>query len=245
MKIAIYGDSYGCINTKWDGGVVGPGLSWVDRLEYSHDIVNFSKSGTAFMYSYEKFLEENQKFDLNIFAVTSPHRVYIKALDGQSLIFGPDFIDLQIKRIKGLPLYPKQHDHIEILKSAKVHVDLWADWKMITHIQSILVKNISVMRPNTLLLPGFLDSFENAKFGLYPLMLHELMLVDAKKSKTIDWSDLQCHRKCHFSSENNLVLFNKIDAAIKLGKTSIEIDESDIVKPIGSFDSFVTLHNRK
>ena len=111
MKIAVYGDSFACINTKWDEIKLDRpqyGISWVEILENAgHQINNFAESGTAFMFSYENFVREHKNHDLNIFVLTYPSRVYVKELNGIR-IFGYGWVDSEYDRVKKLPFYPKQ-----------------------------------------------------------------------------------------------------------------------------------------
>lgn len=237
MKIGIYGDSFACINTKWDSsfmkslqnfggaGIGDAGKSWVEILEEEHEITNFAVMGTAFMFSYEIFLKEHKKFDLNIFVVTSPLRIYIKELDGLR-IFGA-WDQAEYNRITRLPFYKKQQTHLDILKSVKTYIEIWADFEMITHTQHVLVKNLWNLSPNTLVISGFSDSIEESTVGLNELAMYELNLVNKKE---VD-PRFRCLRKCHFSKENNNMLSKKVKDAIEKQEKILQLSLADVVTP--------------
>jgi hypothetical protein len=234
MKLGIYGDSFSCINTRWgDGKVDKPhlGLSWVEVLENAgHTINNYAESGSAFMFSYEKFLMEHKNNDLNIFIVTSPHRIYVKALDGMKM-FGYTWVDEQYDRVKKLPFYPKQQIHLDILKSARVYLELWANWEMINHTQHVLVNNLWNLSPNTVVIPAFSNSMEQTTINLNYAATYELSLVNEIEHKKFDFGFLDCKRKCHLSNENNIVLGNKILKAIENNEKIVTLHIDELVKP--------------
>ena len=78
MKIAIYGDSFG--NSMIESLVEQKdqdtrGKAWVELLAEDYYVTNFAKAGSSLFYSYKLFLENNQKFDYNVFLVTEPNRI--------------------------------------------------------------------------------------------------------------------------------------------------------------------------
>jgi hypothetical protein len=237
MKIAIYGDSFACINTLWDRpGIeintdIGP--SWIEILERAgHSISNFAVSGTAFMFSYETFLTEYRNHDLNIFVVTTPQRIYVKALDGLPM-FGYSWAESQYDRIKKSSFYPKKQVHLEILASVQGYLKHWIDWAMLEHVQHVLVNNLWSLASNTLIIPAFSDSIAQTSANLFDAAKHELKLVDENTHNQFDYNFLDCRRACHFSQENNQVLASKILNAITEGASNsfVTMDLKDVVKP--------------
>ena len=69
MKIAIYGNSFA--EGPWSPEAVVP-PAWFDQLAklFNADVKTFGKGGTPMVYSYQKFLENHQDYDLNVFLVT-------------------------------------------------------------------------------------------------------------------------------------------------------------------------------
>lgn len=242
MKIAIYGDSFSVIHTIWDHpeklDTPSEGVSWPELLSNDHEVDNYSESGTAFMYSYEMFLKHNSNYDLNIFVVTSPERTYVKALGGIR-IFGIDWVRHQIKLISNLSWYAEKKDHIEILKSVDVYLDKWKDWEMDMHIQHVLVNNLWSINPNTIVIPAFYNSIQQTNKNLFDLSKFELKLADEEKYNNFDFMYFFCLRKCHFSEENNLVIYNHVIRSIENKNKIVTLDYDDIRKPSKPFDSYI------
>jgi len=241
MKIAVYGDSFAGMNTRFFVGSYAPedaGPAWVELLEDegNHVVCNFSKPGTAFQYSYEKFLENYKSFDLNIVVVSFPERTHIKALDG-ILVFGEDWINVEVNRIKKSPWYPSKDRHLRILESVRVYLTDWVDWEMRKHIQHLQVNNLWRLAPNTIVIPGFSSSIEQTTKNLNDLAEAELALVDPEENKinplgkSYRYKTIVCRRKCHFSKENNRMLYEQIVKAIETGQQILEPDMSLLVKP--------------
>lgn len=241
MKIAIYGDSFGILNSihenRSESNVVG--TCWPELLASSHAVDNYARSGTAFMYSYEQYLKHNADYDANIFVITNPQRTYIKALDG-ILVFGVYWIGEELTRLSKVPWYENKNDHIEILKSVEVYLDKWKDWEMDTHIQHVLVSNLWSINPNTLVIPAFSDSMKETNKNLFDLAKYELKLVDEHRFNKFDFNWLVCLRKCHFSEENNHVIYDAIVKALENNEKIVTLDFEDIKKPAKSFDYYVS-----
>lgn len=245
MKVAIYGDSFACINTKWDVGLDNfhLGLSWVEILEREgYEITNFAKFGTAFMFSYENFLKEHKNYDLNIFVLTAPQRTYVKALDGIKL-FGHTWADSEYKRVEQLPFYPKKDIHLEILKSVKTYLELWIDQEMVTHTQHVLVNNLWNLAPDTIVIPAFSDSMSQTVINLFYAAKYELKLVNEEEYKKFDFGYLDCRRKCHLSNENNMILGKKVLDAIVNKQKIVTLHIDELTKPANNdFYFYVQQH---
>lgn len=247
MKISIYGDSFGSINTRWDHPRFAEvtrhlGDSWVDIIEQSHSITNYAVSGSAFLHGYELFTRHHTEADLNIFLISSPYRTYVKALDG-ILMFGPEWLDSEYRRVKAAPDYPRKYDHLDIMDSLKVYFELWADWQTITMVQQAVVGNIPNISNNTIIVPCFDNSIANASYNLNDLANYELSLIDPIRYAAFDFSKLHCRRKCHFSRENNMVMASAFLAAIDSGQKTLSVNKSDILTPVGHpFDFYISDH---
>lgn len=248
MKIAIYGDSFVCHQQHMKdptGKDSQPhlGRGWTEILEDFHEIKNFGSSGTAFMYSYEIFLKEHKNYDLNIFAITSPLRTYIRALDGMTM-FGVGWVDHEYERIKKLPFYNRKDIHLDILKSVRVYIELWQDYEICCHTQHAVVNNIWNLAPNTLVIPGFPDSIEQTTGNLQDLSRYELSLVDNNKYDNFDFNYMFCKRRCHFSEENNKVIANLILSAIESGDKIFTARKEELVAPLNKDFSFFVEEKR-
>lgn len=250
MKIAIYGDSFACINTIWElkdgynvdeGKLRGP--SWVDILAENHIVTNFAKSGTAFQFSYELFLNNFKDFDLNIVHVTSPLRIHVKRMF-PILFFGYVWTDEMKDMIKKRPYYEEQETEIKIMESIKVYQQEWADWDMLRHLQHLMVDNLWALKKNTIVLPGFEDSIRQTTKNFNYLAQQEMRLVSENRFDKFNWWKLNCKRQCHFSKENNVIIAEKIINAIdnNIPNTYIGMDLHELKKPNLDFDFYVAEH---
>lgn len=249
MKIGIYGDSYGCYLTKWDEGLTlneHLGLSWVEILESrGHEITNFSVVGSAFMYSYEKFVENYKNFDLNIFIATSWTRVYIKSL-GKIKLFGYRSPVEETEKLKNLPPYEGKEKHLKILGILKEYFDHCMDWDLLKITQHGLVNNLWYLAPNTLVIPVDDESIpEKPKASLNDVQWGELSLISKKEFDNLKWNlGYHCYRKCHFSPENNAVVADMVLDAIANSKRVLDIDLSLIKKPSKAFSAYAKPRNQ-
>lgn len=74
MKIAIYGDSYGCMYPS--NITLNDQLPWVELLKNHVDITNYSEGGSSLYYSYKKFLQHKEGYDKNIVLGSFLGRMY-------------------------------------------------------------------------------------------------------------------------------------------------------------------------
>jgi hypothetical protein len=259
MKIAVYGDSFACNNTRFfpsDDGLKPEsnfGSAWIELLEdeLGHSVTNFAIPGSAFMYSYEKFLDNYEKFDINIFVVTSPHRLYVKELDGM-LLFGADWVDHLEKSVQHKEWYSDKDKHLRILDSIKTYMLDWVDWNMVRHIQHVLVNNLWSLKPNTIVIPAFSNSIQQTSKNLDDGAFYELSMIDSDAygeyplGKIKSGKAVVCKRKCHFSAENNYVIFTLIKQALENGRLVIELDKDLLIKPkVADYFYYVGLQELK
>jgi hypothetical protein len=188
------------------------------------------------MYSYEKFLENHETNDLNIFVVTSPDRTYVKALDG-ILVFGEEWINYEVKRLNKITWYPSKSKHLRILESLRVYLNDWVDWEMNEHVQHVLVNNLWNINTNTMVIPAFYNSIEQSKDGLNECAFQELKMINPELGntmpigKTFDGKTVQCKRRCHFSPENNRIIYNLVANGINTGEKIVTLRQDQLVKP--------------
>lgn len=85
MKIAIYGDSYGCmvpVNKKLNND-----KAWFMKLAEHKSIDNYSEGGASLYYSYKMFLENKHKYDKNIVLGSFNSRRYAQRLSWKHINF--------------------------------------------------------------------------------------------------------------------------------------------------------------
>jgi hypothetical protein len=93
MKIAIYGDSYAKMPREKDGR-----KSWVDYLSEEFDVTNYGYAGSNLAFSYQHFLENHKKYEVNIFLVTTYGRLYVSELSSVGKgIAGLPTVEYQLK----------------------------------------------------------------------------------------------------------------------------------------------------
>ena len=237
MKIAIFGDSFANYKLGPEYGQQLPSTSkcWFDVVNEKHEIINFGLTGSCFQYSYELFLENHTKFDYVIFFVTTPTRKYLKILDpivpNQHMLGGNSKIE-EVKQICNALDIPNKEKYIRILDSFSVYYNEWRDEKYENIIHETLVKSISTIKPNSLIVPCFLDSipFLNFPEALLTISLAEVLPLFLKNN--IDPTndiilDYQCLRYCHLSEKNNIILGNMILSAIENSTTYLKLNIKD------------------
>ena len=74
MKIALYGDSYGCM--KPFNCLLNDQPAWFEMLQDHIDGTNYAVGGSSFYYSYTQFLKHNHKYDKNIVLGSLTGRCY-------------------------------------------------------------------------------------------------------------------------------------------------------------------------
>jgi hypothetical protein len=224
MKIGIFGDSYANYNLDY----YWLDLAWPQKLAQIHEVTNFGQVGSAFQRSYELFLKEKDKFDLSIVVVAEPTRVYIKALEEIPNRPVGDFF-ASINHINAFRKITTDEKVLKILDSVEVWYRDWRDHRFEFHIHNLMVDNL-LKHDNLLLIPGAPDSI-NGYQGLYKnlrdIQFWELQQIDSN----FNYLEMVCKRKCHFSDENNQVLFNLVLEAINGNKKILDLDITRFKKP--------------
>ena len=247
MKIAIYGDSFG--NSMINDTVERidrntRGKAWVELLADDYDVTNFAHTGSSLFYSYKLFLENNQKFDYNIFLVTESNRITL-----------PDEFDIPplTKHINLSFVDSLKHTYssnatsdsrltyiISALESyyAIVHNDHAVD---IFH--NLMLENINRINQNTIIIPCFNDSIPNTEVSLNSISGYEFydskVMYYLKEKNYCNFTPIEDengkwtyndYRKCHLNEENNKILFNLINDAIINKQQTININLKQFVK---------------
>lgn len=247
MKIAIYGDSFG--SSMIESSVERKdcdtrGKAWVELLADNYNVTNFSYPGSSLFYSYQLFLEYNQKFNYNIFLITSQDRITL-----------PD--DFDVKPIyKHINLKLVQYFRNQFLnqgsKDSNLDLIIFAlesYYKIIHNEQAVdiyhnlMIENINRINQNTIIIPCFNHSIPNTPFSLN--LISEYEFSDSKVMKTLthnkcfDWTIIEDengkwtfndYRKCHLNEENNKILFNLIEKAIINKQQTINLDLNQFSK---------------
>ena len=243
-KLGVFGDSFACIYTKWDMPVYAidtahRGLSWLELVEdqYQCQVANYARPGSAFNFSLERYLKERYMFDYCIFVVSSPFRVYAKNTTIACVNY--HYLLEMIAKLKGLDQTDEVISDLEILNSVVVYLEKWMNMDLVQNIQHSVVNFILKNHPNTLIIPAFADSCDFSSVGLTDIAHYELQLIDSRYSQQV--AIKHDYRKCHFSKENNRIIFDKVRDAIDNGKQFLNLDLNDTLKPSKELDFYIDM----
>jgi len=204
--LAIFGDSFS--DPRWTENSWYK--SWPELLADKYDVTNFSLSGTSMWWSYKQFKENYNKFDQCIFVPTMPGRVHIESLDRHLNFnettwpkwFGMNFGELWFKYF-----YSKEREEC---------------------FQELMIKEI-FLTPNTLVIPAFAESIAGTNGDTEWTLCHyadmEIIHYGMKHAGDNE------RRKCHLSTENNQMIFNKIITALSTGANRLQLSKEDYVVP--------------
>jgi hypothetical protein len=244
MKIAIYGDSYGCHKIdNVPGDTIDRGFSWPELLSKDNQVTNFSLGASSLFYSYQHFIKHHQDFDYNIFLVTQLHRLLV-----------PRNYHGEVYKHIVPEKYKDEMNDDDYRDDAFLENQ---EHDIIFH--NLMVDNIRRLNPNTLLIPTFPSSLDNAPgkslFDIYIFeqenipMANELFsnYFPVNKTLTDGISEYyyEDYKKCHLNKDNNIILYNKIINAINNKEEILNIDINDFKKPDMPFDYYFVKSYRK
>ena len=251
MKIAIYGDSFASfeINTQSIEG-----FSWVDIVKQHYETVeNFAVPGSSFYYSFVKFKEHHKSFDINIFLITQPDRLYSNVLEQH---LGPGayttISSVLMAQQRNEKTHPKNYELIkDITSSVLNYYAYWKDYEVEKEFHLALLEKAKRMSTNTIFINCFNNSSDDIKDNEINLMDVSVMeksstgFIEKYSNRGIKYGYIKDdkfftdYRKCHLSEENNIILGNKIVEAIKENRFEIPLVMSDFVKPSKDIDHYV------
>lgn len=241
MKIAIYGDSHGdCNYHRWQRHAPHIGLGWPEILSKYHTVENFSEGGTGLWYSFVKFLENNQKFDLNIFLPSQNTRFSIYLPESKKTLHmvpgWQDGMNIRSKKIrKDTPI-----DN-SILEAAAGYVDHILDYKKEEYTGKLLIKEIHNIRPNTIIIDCFREFVSYVSIDFEPIVLCDLNDMELRhwghhwhwfRTRARAKSNMiEDFRKCHLADENNEMIAKKILGCIENNENVVRLTKADFVPP--------------
>jgi hypothetical protein len=222
MKIGLYGDSFGYEKPIY--GINHPKLSdinpsWVTLLREHYSIDNFCCPASDLYFSYNNFVSNYKKFDLNIFIATSPHRLSINY--NNTIIHNSGLNSAESKL--------KTDSDIFRNKIHKASVDYFLylqDIQRDVVFSTLIKESIQKLDQNCIIIDAFGSN------GLFNITNMENKSWKISPSYTLLDSFLDL-RYCHFTEENNHILYNTICLCIK-NKLNFELDLKNFVTP--SFD---------
>ena len=194
MKIAVYGDSYAKMSREEDGR-----KSWVDYLSEEFDVTNYGETGSNLAFSYQHFLENHKKYEVNIFLGTSYGRLYVPELQAVT---------------KGIAGFPTVEHNLKYCNNPNDRKILQAAYDYYVYLENenhqrvmhvAMVKDI-LRHTNTIVIPCF-DAH-----SLVPIW--EGPALAAISQLDSDYHDITSFiidkRPCHLNDLNNKIFAGKI-----------------------------------
>ena len=205
MKIAIFGDSYAASTgpTSW-----GSLLATMNNCE----VKNFAKRGTSLFYSYLRFIENYINFDVIVFLVTAPGRLYH---DEQSI---PNLFSAEY-RLKNGPHSPEVEALIKASMQYYLHLQHF-EFDKFVHL-SIIEKIVNLSKENNkklIMLPALGES-KNMEIMPYSGGGFFLDRINIEERKHFGVSHEGMHfekarLQNHISDTNNLIFAKLISRII-------------------------------
>lgn len=216
MKIAIYGDSFGCetpIYETYHKNIEFLKTSWVSLLKENYQVTNFCEAGSDLYFSFCKFLQNYKNYDLNIFIKTSPYRLSVK--DNKKYIHSHNIQSATAKLDKD-----KTNDKLKAIVSYFYYIQ---DLEKDEILSELYIEKIKSITTNYLILESFGET------GLFNITLMENESWNFNPTYT-GYDDFLDLRFCHMTKENNYILAQKITECIKTQK-SFKLNLNDYIVP--------------
>ena len=219
MKIAIYGDSFGYEHPIF--GIDHPKLkeinpSWVTLLRKDYSIDNFCYPASDLYFSYNNFISNYKKFNLNIFIATNPHRLSVK--HGDKFIHNSGLNSAESKLETDTDLTRKK-----VHKAAVDYFLYLQDDERDIVLSTLIKDSVKTLDKNCIIIDAF------GKDGLFNITLMENETWSITPSYTLLDSFLDL-RYCHMTEENNYILYNLINNCIK-NQSNFEFNLSNFITP--------------
>jgi hypothetical protein len=212
MKIGVFGDSFAALQRNTT-------LSWVDILAEKYSVTNHAIVGSNLYYSVEEFKKHHSNYDKIIFIVTQPGR--LRASKVLPLDIDQQFIQRFIFNFShGLEASKYQKLAWEAANQYYLYLQ---DINHDRYIHNLMLKDIKEIRPDIILIPGFLDSWYGADHAMFRIVLKENTAWDLGQSTIIEnYKDL---RNCHMIAENNFIFAEKAKQWLSGQPVYINLDE--------------------
>jgi hypothetical protein len=208
MKIAIYGDSFA--DPTWNSNSYD---SWPELLTNDHDITNLAKEGSSLWWSYKKFKDNHNKFDVNIFVATIHSRIYLERLD------------------KHLNINQNSWPVASGVNLGKIYYQEFYSNDRESTFHQFLINDV-LSTPNTIYIPAFEECVLDGN-----LSLNHLALLEYAHYGIIEYIGKE-DRKCHLTKENNWVVYKKILHAISERTNKFLLTQEDFVQPTDVFNYY-------
>lgn len=237
MKIAIYGDSFGCINAENISDAKNH--SWpflLNQLSTVESVDNYSKIAESFMSTYSKYVQHKHKYDVNIFLVTKIGRIHFPMLEGictpyYSSKVSVHFVRNQLNKVSALTDEQRNLAN-KLFDYADIYFDNIENFLYYEHLaRQALVEKAMNFSNYTIFIPCF--DAEAVPYSRTPLVdifnfENEHLKINEKHNgkvfgEIIDGKFAVDIRQCHLTKENNKLVLDKILQAIETKSKTIDL----------------------
>jgi hypothetical protein len=240
MKIAIYGDSFGCFNVLNLNAI---DHSWPSLLKQAgHSVSNFSKVGASFYHTFQRFEAHRVYYDVNIVLVTKTGRQYIK--DMPAWQFFSSKFDVEKYQDCIFPALTKEEQ-----AKAQPYIEYMKIYFDCPELCSQEIMSRRDMLAQARLTKGqhiFISCFDKdiipetaPLIDIFNFENIALNVSDSDFGKYVNGKFLKDRRLCHLSEENNYMLTEKILEAIKCKSQTIDLAVRDFKLPTKDFSSYL------
>ena len=245
MNIAIFGDSFA--DDQADH-LVQDEISWIDVLRQAgHDVTLYSKVATSLYYSWKKYsefkkTEEYESTDLVIFVGTIEGREEVVYKDQSWDVTSLGHVELIMSyddRVKENPIIYKLFDAL------KLYWQYFKDRDKDLLLHECLLDKIK--REPKLLLIDIRGGPQRENTSLIQLSLHELSLlvpsIDTWEDESNFFQQYNDRRKCHLTTNNNVMVGKKILHAINTMDYNIVFSLEDVLVPEHDYTRYFLKHD--
>ena len=227
MKIAIYGDSFATSHLPQNPN------SWYRLLagRLNADIETYAYGGTSVYWTYNNFLDNYAKYDLNIVLITDPCR-YTKKSILPNIQYIPNISNLAWAKSQIENITPEQEISIRDLEGWY----MMSDETFMRDMTELMIRDMKTTFLNTIVYPCFRQSFTDSRlaqmgitnemcmYKLYEFQCNQLKIGDIEDNAMNEQLDTMC---CHLGPE--------------LNKFFADVMYNGIVNGIWSFDGLETV----
>jgi len=217
IRILIVGDSFGEISSfnSIRFPDVGPGWPELLAQHTNFQVTNLCQGGSSLYFSYKNFKLHYKQHDKIIFCLTKPGRRYLPIPNYDDAFSQHHHNVESVNRLKLRFQYdPIASKYVEALEDyytylQDIEYDKYAQYTLVDHVQRL--------RPDTILIPCFQDSFRTISgHPMEQIGFNELKyLFNWKNFDHNIFNDfykkgLTEARKCHMCEENNFIFYQDV-----------------------------------
>lgn len=176
MKIGIYGDSFATSHIEHNPN------SWYRILatRLNAELTNYAYGGTSVYWTYNNFLENHDKHDLNIVLVTEPNR-YTKKSVLPNVQYIPNLSNLEWAKTNLEDITDEQ----EILARDLEGWYKMCDEDFMLSMSDLMISHMEQLSSNAIFYPCFSNSFTKERFAKNGLINMQLFLLYVHQSRQL------------------------------------------------------------